>query len=226
MRKDITVAAEIRTARGKNEARRTRREGKIPAVVYGAFQDAVAVSLTPRDLNQIIHSSSGYNTIFNLAVDGVTTPVMIADHQNDPIKGTLLHADLKRIDLSKRLRVTVPVHTHGEPKGVKQQGGHFEVIARAVEVECLPDDIPEHFTLDVTELMLGHNLRASDLSIPEAVKLVSPPDTVLAHVVGRGPAEAEAAPAAAAPPAEAQPEVVKKGKKEEEGAGEKGGKKK
>ena len=129
MKQEITVTAEIRNSRGKNEARRTRRAGKIPAVVYGAFQDPVAVAVSPRDLNAIIHSSGGYNTIFSLAVDGSTTPVMIADHQNDPIRGTLLHADLLRIDLNKRLRVSVPVRTRGDAKGVKQQGGHFEIVS-------------------------------------------------------------------------------------------------
>jgi large subunit ribosomal protein L25 len=228
MRTDITLTAEPRTARGKNEARRARRSGKIPAVVYGAFQDAVAVALDPRALNRIIHSSSGYNTIFNLDVGGSTTPVMIADHQNDPIRGTLLHADLKRIDLSKRLRVSVPVHTMGDPKGVKQQGGHFEIVTRAVEIECLPDDIPEHFTMDVTELLIGQNLRASDIPLSGSMKLLSQPEAVLAHVVGlRGEqAEAVAAPAEPAAAEAAQPEVIKKGKKEEEAAGEKGGAKK
>jgi large subunit ribosomal protein L25 len=226
MKKDITLTAEIRQTRGKNEARRTRRAGKIPAVVYGAYQDPVAIAVNPRELNGIIHSSSGYNTIFNLAVDGSTTSVMIVDHQNDPVRGNLLHADFKRIDLSKRLEVSVPVRTHGDPKGVKQQGGHFEVVTRAVEIDCLPDDIPESFDLDVSELMLGQALRASDLSLTGSIKLLSAPDTVLVHVVGvKG--EAEAAPAETAAAAEtAQPEVIKKGKKEEEGAGEKGGKKK
>src|SRR5579885_1534697 len=112
MRKDITVDAEVRTSRGKNEAGRTRRAGRIPAVVYGAFQDPVSITVDPRAILKIVHSTTGYNTIFNLAIAGrETTPVMVVDHQIDPIKGTLLHADLKRIDLSRRIRVTVPVHT-------------------------------------------------------------------------------------------------------------------
>jgi large subunit ribosomal protein L25 len=224
MKQEITVTAEIRKTRGKNEARRTRRAGKIPAVVYGAFQDAVAVAVSPRDLNAIIHSAAGYNTIFSLAVDGSTTPVMIADHQNDPIRGTLLHADLLRIDLNKRLHVSVPVRTHGDPKGVKQQGGHFEIVSRAVEIDCLPNEIPESFEVNVADLMLGQNIRAGEIPMPGSVRLLSSPDLVIAHVVSaRGAAEAPAE--AAAPAAEAaQPEVVKKGKKEEE-AGDKGKKK-
>ena len=224
MKQEITVAAEVRNTRGKNEARRTRRAGKIPAVVYGAYQDAVAVAVSPRDLNTIIHSRAGYNTIFTLAVGDTMTPVMIADHQNDPIRGTLLHADLLRIDLNKRLHVTVPVRMHGDPKGVKQQGGHFEVVSRAVEIECLPNEIPDGFDINVAELMLGQNIRASEIPLPGSAKLLTPADAVIAHVVSvKGAAETTAE--AAAPVAEvAQPEVVKKGKKEEEG-GDKGKKK-
>ncbi|HVN05903.1 MAG TPA: 50S ribosomal protein L25 [Bryobacteraceae bacterium] len=221
MRKEITVAAQPRDTRGKNAARRTRRAGSIPAVVYGAFKDPVAIAVSPKDIHQIVHSSSGYNTIFNLDIaGGETTPVMVIDHQNDPIRGTLLHADLKRIDLSKRLRVSIPVTTQGEPKGVKTQGGLLEVVTRAAEIECLPDEIPEHFVVDVTELLIGQSRRFSDLPMSGSMKLVSSPDTVVAHVVALRAEEvkpaAEAAPTAeAAAPAAAEPEVIKKGKKEE-----------
>jgi len=224
LRKDITVAAEVRASRGKNEARRTRRAGQIPAILYGAYQEPVALAVDPREILQIVHSSTGYNTIFNLAVKGgETTPVMVVDHQNDPIKNTLLHADLKRIDLTRRIRVAIPVMFAGEPKGVKQQGGHFEVVNREVEIECLPDEIPEHFSIDMTEVLIGQSKRASDIPMSGTMKLVSVPDELLAHVVAmRGEVEAAAAPEAApaAAPA-AEPEVIKKGKKEEEGAEEK-----
>jgi large subunit ribosomal protein L25 len=224
VRKEITVAADVRTTRGKNEAHRTRRAGQIPAVVYGSHQDPVSIAVNPREILRIVQSSTGYNTIFNLKVDGSEpTPVMVVDQQVDPIKGTLLHADFKRIDLTRRLRVEVPVHITGEPKGVKQQSGVLDTVTRAVEIECLPDDIPEHFTMDVTELMIGQSLRASDIPLAGSVKLVSAPDSVLAHVVTtRGEAEAAPAEAAATPAAGTEPEVIKKGKKEEEGAAEKG----
>ena len=230
MKTDIVVAAEVRTSRGKNEARRTRRAGRIPAVVYGAFQDPVSVSVSPRDILKVIHSRTGYNTIFNLSIqDGETTPVMVVDKQVDPVKGNLLHADMKRIDLTKRIRITVPVHTTGEPKGVKVQGGLLEIVTRSIELECLPDEIPEGFTVDVGELMIGQNKRAGDVGLSGSMKLLSPSETVIAHVVTlRVEAEpvVEAAPtpeAAAGTPA-AEPEVIKKGKKEEE-AEEKGKKK-
>jgi large subunit ribosomal protein L25 len=227
VRKDITVAAEVRSTRGKNEARRTRSAGQIPAIVYGAFQDPVAVALSPKEIQKILRSKTGYNTIFNLAVGSETTPVMVVDQQVDPVRGHLLHADLKRIDLSKRIKVSVPVHTEGEPKGVKVQGGLLEIITRAVEIECLPDDIPESFTVDVTELLVGQSKRASDVGVSGSMKLVSDPQSVIAHIVTLR-AEEAATPAAegAAPAGAAEPEVVKKGKKEEAPAAEEKGKKK
>jgi large subunit ribosomal protein L25 len=222
--KDIVVAAEVRTSRGKNEAHRTRHAGKIPAVIYGAFKDPVAVSVNPREIAKITRSSTGYNTIFKLEIaGGETTPVMVVDQQLDPIRGTLLHADFKRIDLTKRIRVNVPVHTTGEAKGVKVQGGLLEVITRAIEIECLPDDIPEKFVVDVTELMIGQAKRASDIPMTGSMKLVSAAETVIAHSVALR-AEEVVAPvegAVAATPAAgaaAEPEVIKKGKKEEEAA--------
>jgi large subunit ribosomal protein L25 len=222
MRKDITVAAAPRESRGKNEARRLRVRGMTPAVVYGAGREPEAVAVNPKELNRILHSKSGHNTIFNVGIEGgEPAPVMIVDWQNDPIRGNLLHVDLKRIDLTQRLAVKVPVHTKGEPKGVKVQGGLLELVTREIEIECLPDDIPEHFEVSVTELMLGQNVRASEVTLTGSMKLLSPPEAVIAHVVAlRG--EAEAAPAAegAAAPATAEPEVIKKGKKEEEGEAE------
>ena len=223
MIKDITVTGQVRSTRGKNEARRTRREGQIPAVVYGALQDPISVAVSPREILKIVHSKTGYNTIFNLTIQGGgTTPVMVVDQQVDPIKGTLLHADLKRIDLSKRIRIHVPVHTTGEAQGVKVQGGLLEVITRAIEIECLPDEIPEGFTVDVTELMIGMSKRASDIALTGSMKLISAPDAVIAHSVAlraeevAAPAEGAVTPEAAATAAE--PEVIKKGKKEEEAA--------
>ncbi len=228
MIKDITVPAEIRNSRGKNEARRTRMAGNIPAVVYGAYQEPVSVAVSPRDLVKIIRSNTGLNTIFTLAIaGGETTPVMIVDRQVDPIKSTLLHADFKRVDLTKRIRVSVPVFTEGEPAGVKVQGGLLEIISRAIEIECLPDDIPEKFVVNVSELMIGQSKRGSDVALSGSMKLVSDPQTVIAHIVAlRAEAVATPAEGAAAPAAAAEPEVAKKGKKDEAPAAEEKGKKK
>jgi len=144
MANDITVAAEPRTLRGKNEARRLRATGSTPAVVYGVGQETFAVSVNPKEVSKILRSKTGHNTIFTLAVKGgENTPVMIVDWQKDPVKDNLLHVDLKRIDLTVRLVVKVPVHTVGEPEGVKIQGGLHEIVTREIEVECLPNEIPD-----------------------------------------------------------------------------------
>ena len=219
MKQDITITAKPRQARGKNEARRLRVQGLTPAVLYGAGSESVAVAVSPKEVAKILHSKSGHNTIFNLTVDGSSTPVMIVDYQNDPVRDSLLHVDLKRIDLTKRIVVKIPIVIVGEPKGVKLQGGLLEVIKREIEIECLPNEIPEQFTVDVTELMIGQNLRAGAISLTESQKLTSSPDQVIAHVIALRAEEEAAAPAAeagAAPAATAEPEVIKKGKKEEE----------
>ena len=210
MRKDITVAAEPRTTRGKNEARRLRVRGLSPAVVYGTGGDPVAVAVSPREVDKILRSSSGHNTIFNLDIQGQITPVMIVDWQTEPIRDRLLHVDLQRIDLTKRMVVKVPVHTKGEPRGVKEQGGTYDMVTREVQVECLPDEIPESFNVDVSGMTIGQSLRASELPLTGSMKLITAADAVISHVVApRGEA------AAADTAATAEPEVIKKGKKEE-----------
>lgn len=220
MRKDITIAAETRDSRGKNEARRLRAHGSMPAVLYGGAPGPLPVAVNPKELTAILNSKTGHNTIFNLDVTGKeNTPVMIIDWQYDPIKDSLLHVDLKRIDLTQRIMVKVPVVTQGDPKGVKLQGGIHEIVTREVEIECLPDEIPEQFTVDVGDLMIGQAIRAADIPLSGSMKLLSPGDAVISHVVSLRAEEtttAETGGVAATPAAE--PEVIKKGKKEEEGA--------
>jgi large subunit ribosomal protein L25 len=224
MKNEITVSAEQRETRGKNEARRLRVRGMAPAVLYGSDRPAVAVSVNPKDVNRILRSSLGHNTIFQLTVKGLEeTPAMIVDWQTDPIRDTVLHVDLKRIDLTQRINVKVRVQTVGEPEGVKVQGGLLEVIGREVEIECLPNEIPDSFTLDVSALLIGQNLRAGDISLSGSMKLISAADLVIAHCVAMKAEEAPAAEVAVegAPAAPAEPEVIKKGKKEDEAADEK-----
>jgi len=224
MKNEVIIRAEPRESRGKNEARRLRAKGRAPGVLYGADKSAVAVSVNPAEVNKILHTGSGKNTIFKLSIQGLEdTPAMIVDWQTDPVRENLLHVDLKRIDLTKRIVVTVPVHTIGEAQGIKLQGGLLEIITREVEIECLPDEIPESFTVDVSPLMIGQNLRANEIPLSGSLRLVSSPDQVIAHCVAMKAEEvapaAEAGPeAAAATPAE--PEVIKKGKKEEDEAAE------
>ncbi len=219
MRKDISIAAEPRDSRGKNEARRLRAKGSMPAVVYGGSDGPTPVTVNPKEVSRILHSKTGHNTIFNLRLaSNGETPVMIVDWQYDPIKDSLLHVDLKRIDLSQRITVKVPVVTQGEPKGVKLQGGIHEIVTREIEIECLPDEIPEQFAVAVSELMIGQSIRVADIPLSGSMKLVSQPDSVVSHVVSLRAEEAPAAEAAAEVAPAAEPEVIKKGKKEEEGA--------
>jgi large subunit ribosomal protein L25 len=220
----------------KNAARRVRAKGKVPAVVYGAAEPAVAVEVDPKQIQKILHSETGHNTIFDLEVSGSTAKVMIVDWQYEPIKGKLIHIDFKRIALDKPIRVEVPIQLTGLAEGVKTQGGILDQTLREVEIECLPSDIPSNIPIDVTSLVFGVVLRVSDLPHGGKLKFLTPEDTPIAHItsvkeeVAPTP-DAEAAAAAATP---AEPEVVKKGKQEtEEGAaaapaaekGDKGGKK-
>lgn len=215
MRVETVVTAEARSSRGKNEARRVRVSGRIPAVIYGAFKDPVAVSVNPKDILRIIRSKTGHNSIFDVEVPGAEkTPVIVADEQYHPVKGTLMHIDLKRIDLTRKLRVSIPVHAKGEPKGVKQQGGVLDLVTKQIEIECIPDDIPDEFIVDVSELMIGNAVRVKELGAKEGVRVLTSPDVVIAHVVGIKEEVAPTPEAAVETPAE--PEVAKKGKKEEE----------
>jgi large subunit ribosomal protein L25 len=218
------LEAQPREAGTKNDARRVRREGKIPAVVYGAGKQALTVSVDPRQVSRILHSETGHNTVFDLAMDGERTKAMIVDWQYEPIKGSLLHIDLKRIAMDKKLTVNVPIELVGEPAGVKQQGGILEQITREVEVECLPGDIPHAIELNVSELVFGTVLRISDLPKNDKVEYLTDPEQPVAHVITIKEEEVPAADAVAgeAAAAPAEPEVIKKGKQEttEEGAAE------
>jgi len=221
-----TIAAEPREDFGKNCSRRLRRSGRIPAVVYGGGP-AIPISVDPRRLSPIVHSEAGHTVILNLEVRGrAPARVMLKDWQVEPIHGQLLHVDLVRIAKDVKLKLKVPIHVTGQPKGVKVQGGIFEFVLRELEVECLPDDIPEHVTVDVTELLIGHHLRVSDLTVGPRVKVLTDPTRVVAHVVALR-AEEEKPAEAVAEIAPAEPEVIRKGKAEaeeegKEAAGEKG----
>ncbi|HEV2289381.1 MAG TPA: 50S ribosomal protein L25 [Candidatus Acidoferrales bacterium] len=217
----FVVEAAPREERGKNAARRTRRTGQVPAVLYGGKQEPLAMSVNARQVARILRSETGHNTIFTVHVTGhKDEKAMVKDWQVDPVSGSLLHVDLLRIAMDVRMRVRVPVHVFGEPEGVKLQGGIFEMVTREVELECLPADIPEEFKMDVSGLTIGKQLRAADLPIdPAKIKLITDPQRVLAHVVVLKKEEEvtpEAAAAATTEAVPAEPEVIKKGKKEAE----------
>ena len=206
---DAVVATPRSGKFNKNHARRVRVAGKIPAVVYGAGQDAVAVTVDPKVITKILHSDSGHNTIFDLNVEGASlVKAMIVDWQNEPIKGHLLHIDLKRIAMDKMMRVSVPIQLVGVPVGVKTQGGILEHVLREVEVECLPADIPSHLDVDVSNLELHGVIHVSDLPHSGSIKFLGEEDATVAHVT----AIREEAVAADAVVAAAEPEVAKKGK--------------
>jgi large subunit ribosomal protein L25 len=217
---EATLKAERRATRGKNEARRLRASGRIPAVVYGGAGEITAVAVDPRALSRILHSESGVNTLINLEIDGgAPSRVIVKEYQLDPVKGRLLHADFYRLAMDRPIRVTVPIEVRGEARGVKQQGGVLDLPHREVEIECLPAEIPESIVVDVSELLIGQAIRLKDLALEAKWTAVSDPETMLAHVVASRAAAAEAAAEAApaAPAGTAEPEVIKKGKAEKEG---------
>jgi large subunit ribosomal protein L25 len=213
---DATLQAEKRDGRGKNEARRLRARGQIPAVMYGAGGNgAQAIAVDPKALMRILHSDSGVNTLIALSLDGADTRVLVKEYQIDPIGHRLLHADFHAIAMDKPLTVTVPIVLKGEARGVKQQGGIVDFVTREIEIECLPGDIPEHITVDISELMLNQGVRVRDLA-PEGArwKPITEGETMIVHVV---PLRAEETPAGAEPAAAGpEPEVIKKGKPEKE----------
>jgi len=217
---DTTLQAEKRDGRGKNEARRLRASGRIPAVMYGVEKDkATAITVDPKVLSRILHSESGVNTLIGLQLDGTDTRVLVKEYQLDPIDHKLLHADFYQVAMDRVLTVTVPIVLKGEARGVKQQGGIVDFVNREIEIEVLPGDIPENITIDVSELMLNQGIRVRDLHTEGAKwQPISEPETMIVHVVALK--VEEEAPAAEPIPAEpgvaAEPEVIKKGKTEKE----------
>jgi len=215
---EAILEATTRDTFGKNEARRTRREGRVPAVLYGEGRTATPIAVEPKALLKILHSESGANTLIALKLAGAgDTRVLVKEYQVDPITHHVLHADFYKIAMDKMLRLTIPVIVKGEPKGVKQQGGILEFIRREIVIECLPADIPEHVDVDVSELMLHQGIRVRDIATNPKWKSVTEGEAMLVHVImpkaEEVAAPADAAAAATATPAE--PEVIKKGKKEE-----------
>lgn len=214
---DAVLEVEKRDGRGKNEARRLRAAGRIPAVVYGTEKGkATPIAVDPKVLLRLLHSESGVNTIIGLTgLDGGETRVMVKEYQLDPVHHRLLHADFYKVAMDKALRVTVPIVLRGEARGVKQQGGIVDFVHREIELECLPGDIPENITIDISELMLNQGVRVRELHTEGTKwKPLSEPDTMIVHIIPMRVEEA-AAPAEA-PAGGTEPEVIKKGKPEDE----------
>jgi large subunit ribosomal protein L25 len=217
---EATLEAVMREGRGKNEANRLRASGRIPSVVYGTpskgkAPEGVAVAVDPKALLRILHSDSGANTLITLNLDGGQSRVMVKEYQLDPVTHHLLHADFYQLAMDKAITVTVPIVVKGEPKGVKLQGGLLDFVTRDIQVLCLPTDIPGHIDVDVSELMLHDSIRVRELAVDPKWKAVTDGETMLVHVVmPKAEESAQAAVEGAAPTAE--PEVIKKGKTDEE----------
>jgi large subunit ribosomal protein L25 len=211
-----TVEAKLREASDKNAARRLRTTGLIPAVLYGAKKDPRAIAVDPKQILKILRSASGHNTIFDLNIEGEDAKAMVVDWQYEPLKGSLLHVDLKRIAMDQKMRLSVPVHIEGEAKGTKEEGGLLDLVLREIQIECLPADIPSHITVDVTNLGVGDAIRVSELQQTASVKYLNDPDALVVHItfvkeeVVAAPADETAAAVTA------EPEVIKKGKVETE----------
>jgi large subunit ribosomal protein L25 len=222
---EATIDAVERNQRGKNEARRLRASGRIPAVLYGEREGARPIAVDPKSLARILRTEQGANTLIALNLpDGGGAQVLVKEYQLDPVTHEVLHADFYRVAMDKVIRVQVSVVAHGEPKGVKQQGGVLDLVHRQIEIECLPSDIPKNIEVDVTEMMVGQSIRVRDIATNPKWKSLSDPDMMILHViipkVEEEPVAAEAAAVAAAPAAPTEPEVIKKGKKEEGEAAE------
>ena len=217
--KDITVVAKIREGRGKNDARRARAAGLVPVSVYGGEGGSVAALAPLRDLAAILRSESGRNTIFSLDIEGVgTSEVMFHERQIDPVRGRLIHADLTRLVKGQKIEVTVPLHLVGEPVGVREEQGVLEQIIREIEIRCEPREIPDVVNVDVSNLGVHDVLHISDIQVAEGIEILNDPDTVIA-TVGVVREEPVAAPAVEVEGA-AEPEVIGKGKKEDEEGGD------
>ena len=197
MKQQLDLEGSVRTERGKNAARRLRVAGRVPAVLYGLSEDAIAITLDRKEMTRLLGSPAGHNRILNVKLDGgKNASGMAVDWQIDPVRGDLLHVDVKRVDLTQKVTVTVPIQTAGVAVGVKEQGGFEEVVTREVEIECLPLDVPEKIEIDITNLEVGKAIRAGDLALSESWTVRTPPSRVLVHVVMKK-AEVEAAEAAA-----------------------------
>ncbi len=211
-----TVEAKLREASDKNAARRLRTTGLIPAVLYGAKKAPRAIAVDPKQILKILRSASGHNTIFDINLEGEQSKAMVVDWQYEPLKGSLLHVDLKRIAMDQKMRLSVPVRIQGEAKGTKEEGGLLDLVLREIQIECLPSDIPSHISVDVADLGVGDAIRVADLPQTASVKYLNDADALVVHItfvkeeVVATPVDETVAAVAA------EPEVIKKGKVEAE----------
>ena len=213
----ISIQAEKREGRGKGAARSLRRAGKVPATLYRAGQ-AQSIQLSRKELSKLINSVAGEQVMVDLQfADGDKKLALLKDFQVDPIRSELLHTDFFEVSLTETVKITVHVATHGEPIGVKRDAGLLQHPTREILIECLPDKIPGRIDIDISKLEIGQSIHVSDLKLEEGIKILSDPHEVIVNVVA-AVAEAVAPAAEVVETAAPEPEVMKKGKKEEEGA--------
>ncbi len=219
MEQQVAFDVTIRNERGKGEARRLRLKGLVPAILYGLDADPVAISMDTKEMTRILKSPSGHNQILNIKVDGMdTASAMAADWQVDPLHGHLLHVDMKRVDLTKKVTVRVPIATQGTPVGVKDEGGLEDIVSREIEINCLPLQVPAAIEIDVTALAIGDAIRVRDLPASDTYEYVTPPERVVVHVIApkvEVEEEEETTAEEGEEGAAAEPEVAEKGKIEE-----------
>ena len=216
---EITIKAKVREGRGKNDARRTRREGLVPITIYGGGGETLAASAPLGELAAVLRSEAGRNTIFTLDVEGVgPSEVMFHERQIDPVRGRLVHADFQRLVKGQKIEVTVPLHLVGEPVGVREEQGVLEQIMRELEIRCQPREIPDSIDVDVSNLGVHDVIHVSDIPVGDNIEILTDPESVVA-TVGIVKEEPVAAPVVEEEGA-AEPEVIAKGKKEEEGGEE------
>jgi large subunit ribosomal protein L25 len=210
------VEAKLREASDKNAARRLRTTGLIPGVLYGAKKEPRAIAVDPKQILKILRSGSGHNTIFDVNLEGQQDKAMVVDWQYEPLKGNLLHVDLKRIAMDQKMRLSIPVHLEGDAKAAKEAGGLVDLVLREIQIECLPADIPSYIAVNVTELTAGQGIRVGDLPKSDKVKYLNDEDATVVHITYIREEAAPAADATAAADAAvpAEPEVIKKGKAE------------
>lgn len=205
---DITVEATLRTVTGSAESRRIRRQGMIPATIYGDKQSPLSVAVNTKQMTLILRSESGHNTIFKVNTPNESPTVMIKEWAIDPIKGKLMHADLFRISLTEKQRINVPLHLEGEAVGTKTEGGILEHILRSIDIECLPTEIPEHITINISHLHLNDRITVKDIHVADGIRIITASDQVVVAIIEPEEEEAVAAPA--------EPVVIKKGKEDKE----------
>ncbi len=211
----MSIQAEIREGQGKGAARSLRRSGKVPATLYRAG-NAQSIQLVRKELAKLINSVGGEQVMVDLQfADGVNKLALLKDFQIDPVRSELLHSDFFEVSLTESIKISVHVATHGEPVGVKRDGGILQHPLREILIECFPDKIPGKIDLDISKLEIGQAIHVSDLKLEEGIKILTDGHDVIVNIVE---AVEEVAPVVEAAPVVAEPEVAKKGKKEEEGA--------